>query len=168
MLDRKGDTLMTKRTHLLSLLLLPLITVMLAACGGEQAVQPATGSGSTVTQSQPNPPVASSQSQGPSAPVADAVAAHPQMIMFSTTWCTICKAMRPIVSDLKTVYQSKVDFREIDREDPANAAIVAKYHINAQPIFVFLDRKGSYVGEIIGGTDRRTLEDALDQVAATQ
>lgn len=143
-----------KRNYIANLLLVVLVAVMLAACGSGSGSSKPNYSGATTSAS-------SGGATGSAAQVA--AVAKPQFIMFSTTWCEICKAMRPIVSQLKPQYQARIDFREIDREDPANAAMVAKYGINAQPIFVFLDRQGNLSGEIIGGTDKASLAAALDK-----
>jgi thioredoxin 1 len=142
-----------KRNYIASLLLVPIVAMMLAACGGSNS---GSKYGSATTSA------STGAATGNAAQVA--ALAKPQFIMFSTTWCEVCKAMRPLVSQLRSQYQDRVDFREIDREDPANAAMVAKYGVSAQPIFVFLDRQGNQVGKIIGGTDKGTLKAALDKM----
>lgn len=145
-----------KRNYIASLLLVAIVAIMLAACGG------GSSSGSNYGSTMPNNATTSAATGN--ALQAAAPLAKPQFIMFSTVWCDICKAMRPVVSELKTQFGNRVDFQEINREDPANAAIVAKYGVTVQPIFVFLDRKGNLVQKIIGGTDRANLTAALNRL----
>lgn len=143
-----------RRNYIASLLLVSIIAMMLAACGGSNS---GSKYGSTSTSA---PSAATSNTLQAAAPVA-----KPQFIMFSTVWCDVCKAMRPMVGQLKTQFGNRVDFQEINREDPANAAIVARYGVNVQPIFVFLDGNGNLVGKIIGGTDKASLTAILNRLA---
>ncbi len=139
-----------KRNYIASLLLVPLAAIMLAACGGDNVVSSGAADHATTSTT--------------SSAVQVAAPAKPQFIMFSTTWCPVCEGMRPIVGQLKTQFGNHVVFQEINREDPANAALVAKYGVNVQPIFVLLDSKGNLVQKIIGGTDKATLTAALNRL----
>ncbi len=145
-----------KRNYIASLLLISIVAAMLAACGG----------GSSSGSNYSNIPTSGSTSATTGSALLAAAPVKPQFIMFSTVWCPVCQQMRPIVGELKTQFGNRVDFQEINREDPANAAIVAKYGVNVQPIFVFLDRNGNLVSKIIGGTDKATLTAALNRLGS--
>ena len=145
-----------RRNYIASLLLVTIVATMLAACGGGSSSGSNYGS---TTHNNATTSAATSNTLQAAAPLA-----KPQFIMFSTVWCPVCQQMRPIVGELKTTFGDRVDFQEINREAPANAAIVANYGVNVQPIFVLLDRKGDLVQKIIGGTDKTTLTAALNRL----
>jgi thiol-disulfide isomerase/thioredoxin len=150
-----------KRNRIFGLLLIPLFAIVLLACDS---------GGASVSSTNTNPATTSSAGNtvaraGSNVASSIAPAAKPQWIMFSTTWCTICKGMRPTINAVKTEYQARVSFVEYDREDPANAAIVKKYNVTVQPIFIFLDKSGTMTQEIIGATDAATLKAALDKAS---
>lgn len=154
-----------KPNRIVSLALIALFTMLLTSCGSGSSGSGSYGSApmNSVASSGSGPAGSSGVAANTSSSIAPA--ARPEWIMFSTTWCTICKGMRPTINALKADYQAKVQFVEYDREDAANAAIVKKYNINAQPVFIFFDKNGNMTQEIIGGTDQATLQAALDKVS---
>jgi thiol-disulfide isomerase/thioredoxin len=89
----------------------------------------------------------------PSAPAAAALSRDggvKKVIEFTTSWCSVCKAVAPIVDESKSKLPG-VQFDNLDAEDPQNAALVAKYKVTAYPTFVFLDRSGNTLLSKVGG-----------------
>ena len=72
--------------------------------------------------------------------------------------------MEPIVYGLEEKHGDSIDFVYIDREDPANAEIVAKYGINTQPIFILLDGDGNEVQTWFGVVTPEQFEAAFEIV----
>ena len=72
--------------------------------------------------------------------------------------------MEPIVYGLEEKHGNNIDFVYIDREDPANAEIVAKYGINTQPIFILLDGDGNEVQTWFGVVTPEQFESAFETV----
>ncbi|MGB1249088.1 MAG: hypothetical protein ACPG8W_00530 [Candidatus Promineifilaceae bacterium] len=69
--------------------------------------------------------------------------------------------MEPIVHGLEEEHDGEIDFVYVDREDPANAEIVGKYGIKAQPIFILLDADGNEVQIWFGVVTPEQFEDAF-------
>ena len=59
-----------------------------------------------------------------------------KVIEFTTGWCSVCKAVAPIVDESKSRLPS-VQFENLDAEDPQNSSLVSKYDVKAYPTFVF-------------------------------
>jgi thioredoxin-like negative regulator of GroEL len=72
--------------------------------------------------------------------------------------------MRPIVHELEAEYWGKVDFVYLDRESPANKAVVKQYGIFGQPIFILIQPDGSEIQRWFGTVDLDAVRQALDAV----
>jgi len=88
----------------------------------------------------------------PTAPVARASSRGgvKKILEFTTSWCSVCKRIAPIVEESKSRLPD-VQFDNLDAEDPQNAALVAKYNVSAYPTFVCLDHSGNTLMRRVGG-----------------
>lgn len=82
---------------------------------------------------------------------------------FYTTWCGPCKQMEPAFEAAKSRYTS-ISFKRYDAEDPANAALVKRFAVQAYPTIVMIDGKGKVLFNQPGSLPGDELAQAIDQV----
>ena len=59
------------------------------------------------------------------------------LVDFYATWCGPCRAMHPILENLKTLTGDKLRILKLDIDDPDNALIIGKYNIRSVPTLIF-------------------------------
>ena len=64
-------------------------------------------------------------------------------------------------------YGDAIEFVYIDREAPENQAIVKRYGVRSQPIFIFLDANGNILKRFDGPVPEETLVEAIEMALAT-
>ncbi len=79
----------------------------------------------------------------------------PVLVDFFATWCGPCKAMAPVLDQLKNEMGNEVRILKIDVDKNQEAA--AKFNIRGVPTFI-LFRKGEILWRQSGGMDLRTLK----------
>ncbi len=58
--------------------------------------------------------------------------------------------MRPSVRWLEETYHDRIDFHYLNFDNPANAALIERFRVNAVPTVVLLDESGELVQEYVG------------------
>jgi hypothetical protein len=72
--------------------------------------------------------------------------------------------VKPVVSRLKDEFAGRVEFRQLDIDDPANAAAKRQYGFRAQPQVVIIDQAGTVVVSRLSELTYRRLRDDLESV----
>ena len=64
----------------------------------------------------------------------------PTILNFSALWCSPCKQMSPIVTELSKEYDGKIDLYKVDIEEEED--LTSKFGIRSVPTFLFIDKNG--------------------------
>lgn len=87
----------------------------------------------------------------------------PTLVDFYATWCGPCKAMHPILDELKN--EKKDDVRILKIDVDKNQEVAQKFKIRGVPTFI-LFRKGEVVWRQSGGIPKATLEQKINEANA--
>ena len=82
----------------------------------------------------------------------------PTLVDFYATWCGPCRAMAPVLDQLKNDFGTKVRVIKIDVD--RNPAIADKFKIRGVPTFI-LFKKGEVIWRQSGGMDVNTLKQKI-------
>jgi len=80
------------------------------------------------------------------------VAKRGEVLFFNATWCGPCRAMKPVVGQLR-----RQGYRMRDVDVDKNRTLAKKYGISSVPTFVFVEN-GSEVNRFSGGTSAEKLK----------
>ena len=82
----------------------------------------------------------------------------PTLVDFFATWCGPCKAMQPVLDQLKTDMHEKVRILKIDVDK--NQDVAEKFKVKGVPTFV-LFKNGEIIWRQSGGMSLQTLKDKI-------
>lgn len=81
-----------------------------------------------------------------------------KLLFFHSSWCGPCKALTPIVEELKSTY----DIWDIDVDEAEDTTLV-KYKIRSIPILILEDDQGKELWKHVGSISKIDLENKLKE-----
>jgi len=95
-------------------------------------------------------------------PVADG-STKPRLIYFTQNNNDACKSFVAVLDAAKAKYAPKFDFQTVDMDDPANKALVDKYHVTSAPDTYIVDLAGNVVEHLSGPVPAGLVTAALEK-----
>lgn len=81
-----------------------------------------------------------------------------KLLFFHSSWCGPCKALTPIVEELKSTY----DIWDIDVDEAEDTTLV-KYKIRSIPVLILKDDQGKELWKHVGSISKIDLENKLKE-----
>lgn len=81
-----------------------------------------------------------------------------KLLFFHSSWCGPCKALTPIVEELKSTY----DIWDIDIDEAEDTTLV-KYKIRSIPVLILEDDQGKELWKHVGSISKIDLENKLKE-----
>ena len=72
--------------------------------------------------------------------------------------------MKPVVDRLKQRYAGKVDVRQLNADEAGTQELANRYGIQYVPTFVFVDKAGKRVDQVVGEISEQDLAKKLDSL----
>lgn len=66
-----------------------------------------------------------------------------KVIEFYTTWCHVCSEFADTFERTKAKYSGRIQFEQLNAEEPENSELKAKYNVKAYPTLIYLDASGT-------------------------
>ena len=82
------------------------------------------------------------------------------LVDFGATWCAPCKAMEPIIKDMKTKYENKATIIEINIDEQRTLA--TDYMVQSIPTLIIFN-DGREVKRLVGLQPVATIEQCLNE-----
>ncbi|MBI4310227.1 MAG: thioredoxin [Chloroflexi bacterium] len=87
----------------------------------------------------------------------------PVLVDFWAEWCAPCRMIAPIVEELATEYQGKLNVVKVDVDSSPETAV--KYGIRSIPTLLVF-KKGKVAEQVIGAMPKSVLKKRLDSALA--
>lgn len=85
----------------------------------------------------------------------------PSLVDFYAEWCGPCKAIAPVITNLKEEYNDKVNVVKIDVD--SNPQLAIQYNIRSVPTLLFF-KDGNVINSIKGAVPKQKLQEALNSL----
>ena len=85
--------------------------------------------------------------------------ANPVFVDFWAEWCGPCRSVSPVVEELSSEYDGKVDFVKINVDE--NAELAQKYNVFSIPTLAIF-KNGEVVSQKVGASTKESFKTMID------
>ena len=85
--------------------------------------------------------------------------ANPVFVDFWAEWCGPCRSVSPVVEELSTEYDGKVDFVKINVDE--NGELAQKYNVFSIPTLAIF-KNGEIVSQKVGSSTKESFKTMID------
>ena len=86
----------------------------------------------------------------------------PLVIDFWATWCGPCKRLAPIIEELATEYEGRVNIGKCDVEE--DEELPMQFQVSSIPTIVFFNKQGEMFKRLVGLQSKNTLVENIEQL----
>jgi thiol-disulfide isomerase/thioredoxin len=128
---------------------------------------PGTQPVETVPVSTPQAAVVKTQLVATDPTAVNLEAGRPQLVLFFADWCTLCKSVAPVVLNLDSQNNTRMNFIYLDVDDPDTKLLrsALDYTVIAKPRIYLLDPQGVVLRDWIGYVSIEELQEAINTIA---
>ncbi len=86
----------------------------------------------------------------------------PMVLDFWATWCGPCKRLAPVIEELATEYEGRVNIGKCDVEEDDELAM--QFQVSSIPTVVFFNKQGEMFKRLVGLQSKATLVENIEQL----
>lgn len=92
----------------------------------------------------------------------------PTLLEFYADWCSSCRAMAPMLAEVKAAYRDRINFVMLNVDNPRWLPELNTFRVSGIPHFVFLDAQNQVVAQAVGEQPRAVLVAQLEGLLGGQ
>ena len=86
----------------------------------------------------------------------------PLVLDFWATWCGPCKRLAPVIEEVATEYEGRVNIGKCDVEEDDELAM--QFQVSSIPTIVFFNKQGEVFKRLVGLQSKATLVENIEQL----
>lgn len=92
----------------------------------------------------------------------------PTLLEFYADWCGTCRAMAPMLAEVKSEYRDRINFVMLNVDNPRWLPELNAFRVSGIPHFVFLDAQNQVVSQAVGEQPRAVMVARLEGLLTGQ
>ncbi len=85
----------------------------------------------------------------------------PVLVDFSANWCPPCRMLHPVVEQISSDYEGKLNVYEVNTDE--NPGLARKFNITSVPTIIFF-KNGQMVKQIVGFREYDALKEIVESI----